>query len=53
MRVTLIGAEGFVGSAFARLLTGQDLELIAVTRSNYDRFAGMPSDVVSKKVSGG
>jgi len=47
MRVTLIGANGFVGSAFARMLTTlPDLELVAVTRQNYNRFAGTQSDLV-------
>jgi len=47
MRVTLIGAQGFVGSAFARLLdTRKGVELIEVTRQNYSRHAGVPSDVV-------
>jgi nucleoside-diphosphate-sugar epimerase len=46
MRVTLIGAEGFVGSAFARHLAGRDVELTLVTRSTYAQHAGLPSDVV-------
>jgi nucleoside-diphosphate-sugar epimerase len=47
MRVTIIGAEGFVGSAFARLLQSRaDVELACVTRGNYDQFAGQHSDVV-------
>src|SRR5689334_8921941 len=46
MRVTLIGAGGFVGSAFARDLGRRDVELLPVTRSNYDHHAGLSSDVV-------
>jgi nucleoside-diphosphate-sugar epimerase len=46
MRVTLIGAEGFVGSAFARDLARRNVELVAVTRSSYARHAGTRSDVV-------
>lgn len=47
MRVTVIGAEGFVGSAFVRLLKSRpDVELVCVTRSNYGQFAGKLSDVV-------
>lgn len=47
MRVTVIGAEGFVGSAFVRLLKSRaDIELACVTRSNYGQFAGKLSDVV-------
>lgn len=47
MRVTLIGADGFVGSAFARLLaTRPDIELIPVTRQNYSTHAGLKSDVL-------
>ena len=47
MRVTIIGAEGFVGSAFVRQLKSRgDIELVCVTRSNYDQFDGKHSDVV-------
>jgi nucleoside-diphosphate-sugar epimerase len=47
MRVTLIGAQGFVGSAFARLLKPRKgVELVEVTRQNYARLAGTPSDIV-------
>lgn len=47
MRVTIIGANGFVGSAFARLLASRPgVELIQVTRQNYSAQAGTPSDVV-------
>jgi nucleoside-diphosphate-sugar epimerase len=47
MRVTLIGANGFVGSAFARLLAAKPgVELIAVTRQNYAAHVGAKSDVV-------
>lgn len=47
MRVTLIGANGFVGSAFVRLLqTRADVELIRVTRENFDSISTARSDVV-------
>lgn len=46
-RVTVIGAEGFVGSAFVRLLEQRsDVELIRVTRRNFEELAGTKSDVV-------
>jgi nucleoside-diphosphate-sugar epimerase len=47
MRVTLIGANGFVGSAFARMLKNRpDIELICVTRENFDSLPVARSDVV-------
>jgi nucleoside-diphosphate-sugar epimerase len=47
MRVTIIGAQGFVGSAFVRLLQSRpDIELTCVTRQNYEQFVGKHSDVV-------
>jgi nucleoside-diphosphate-sugar epimerase len=47
IRVTVIGAGGFVGSAFASHIASQSgVELVQVTRSNYDRAAGVPSDIV-------
>jgi len=47
MRVSVIGAAGFVGSAFATYLAGRPgLRVVEVTRSNYSRAAGVWSDVV-------
>jgi nucleoside-diphosphate-sugar epimerase len=46
MRVTVIGGEGFVGSAFVRDLLWRGVELVSVTRSTYAQHAGSPSDVV-------
>lgn len=46
LKVTIIGAEGFVGSAFARHLRGKDVELREVTRKTYAEYAGRASDVV-------
>lgn len=47
MRVTLIGANGFVGSAFARLLQScPNVQLVRVTRENFDSIPAAHSDVV-------
>lgn len=47
MRVIVIGAAGFVGSAFVRLLeTRPNVELIRVTEENYDSFGVTRADVV-------
>ena len=47
MQVTLIGAQGFVGSAFHRLLTNrQEIKLTSVTLDNYEQNRGIQSDVV-------
>lgn len=47
MRVTIIGANGFVGSAFVRLLQAQPgVQLLQVTRDNFDSAADTASDVV-------
>ena len=46
-RVTVIGAAGFVGSAFLEHLRAlTDAEVVAVTRDSYDQHRGRPSDVV-------
>jgi len=47
MQVTIIGANGFVGSAFARLLKKQPgVNLIEVTRESYLKLRGRESDVL-------
>jgi nucleoside-diphosphate-sugar epimerase len=46
MRVTIIGANGFVGAAFSRYLSGLGLETLKVTRDNYKELIGTASDVV-------
>jgi nucleoside-diphosphate-sugar epimerase len=47
MRITIIGAKGFVASAFVRLLNSrQDIELAQVTRQTYTQYRGRESDVV-------
>jgi nucleoside-diphosphate-sugar epimerase len=44
--VTVIGADGFVGSAFVRHLSGvSGLQLRTVTRASYSAQRGSPSDV--------
>lgn len=45
-RVTIVGARGLVGSAFARLLANRGVETRLVTRENYADFADQESDVV-------
>ena len=45
-RVVVIGAQGFVGSAFVRHLKQHPLEVIEVTRQTFERQAGVDSDVV-------
>lgn len=47
MRVVVIGAGGFVGSAFVSYLTGRaGIEVMEVTRKNYEQMAGTRSEVV-------
>jgi nucleoside-diphosphate-sugar epimerase len=46
LKVTVIGAEGFVGSAFVRYLKNAGVELCEVTRRNYAELIGTKSDVV-------
>ncbi len=46
MRVTVIGARGFVGSAFVRHLGSRGIDAGQVTRETYARLAGLESDVV-------
>lgn len=47
MKVTVIGANGFVGSAFVRLFKSlPDVRVVAVTRETFDSSAGQHSDVV-------
>ena len=46
MRVTLIGAHGFVGTGLRLFLAAQSgVELVAVTRQNYDSLKGTRADV--------
>jgi nucleoside-diphosphate-sugar epimerase len=47
IKVAVIGAGGFVGSAFASYIASKPgIELAEVTRSNYDRAAGIARDIV-------
>jgi nucleoside-diphosphate-sugar epimerase len=47
MQVTIIGANGFIGSAFARLLKNQPgVKLAEVTREAYVELRGRESDVL-------
>jgi len=47
MRVTVIGAKGLVGSAFVRLFQSRrDIELVCVTRENFEALPVVHSDVV-------
>jgi nucleoside-diphosphate-sugar epimerase len=47
IKVAVIGAGGFVGSAFASHIGRHSgVELVEVTRGNYDRAAGAPRDIV-------
>jgi nucleoside-diphosphate-sugar epimerase len=45
-RVVVVGAQGFVGSAFVRYLKPRPIELIEVTRQNYSERAGSRADMV-------
>ncbi|MFQ5879134.1 MAG: NAD-dependent epimerase/dehydratase family protein [Dehalococcoidia bacterium] len=46
MRVVVIGANGFLGSAFVRLCQRWGIGCVAVTRDNYQQHQGQPADVV-------
>jgi len=46
VRVTVIGARGFVGSAFVRHLTSLGMDPVQVTRETYASLVGLKSDVV-------
>jgi nucleoside-diphosphate-sugar epimerase len=46
MTVTVVGAAGFVGSAFVRHLAALGVSVRNVTRATYARWAGQASDVV-------
>ena len=45
MRIAIIGWQGFVGSAFARLLESQGVSFTGVDRSNYASHAGIEWDI--------
>lgn len=44
--IYLVGAAGFVGSAFARYWDGQGIPYAAITRGNYQQFVGQPCDIL-------
>lgn len=47
MKVGVVGAGGFVGSAFARYLSPRpDVDLLPITRQNYAEFCGRSVDVL-------
>lgn len=46
MKVVLVGSNGFVGSAFGRLLSARGHEVISVTRATYAAAIGVSADVV-------
>ncbi len=46
MRILLIGAKGFVGSAFHRVLAGAGHEVIPVVRETYASQVGQSADLV-------
>lgn len=46
MKIVLVGANGFVGSAFHRLLLAKGHKVIPVTRSTYADAVGTSSDIV-------
>lgn len=47
MKVVVLGAKGFVGSAFvAKLSEAPNVEVVEVTRANYAQMVGRQSDVV-------
>jgi nucleoside-diphosphate-sugar epimerase len=45
MRVFLLGGEGFVGSAYARLLPRLNVDLCVITRATYQDYVGQRCDV--------
>lgn len=44
--IYLLGGEGFVGSAYARLLDCRGIDHKVITRTNYDSFRGTTCDVL-------
>lgn len=44
--IYLIGGNGFVGSAYARLFEARGLAFTIVTRENYDRYRGTSCDIL-------
>ena len=44
--ITIIGGQGFVGSAYVRLLTARGIAHQVVTRENYDSLRGTACDVL-------
>jgi nucleoside-diphosphate-sugar epimerase len=46
MKVTIVGANGFVGSAFVRHFAARGVECVGVTRANYEALKGTAGDVL-------
>lgn len=44
--IYLVGAAGFVGSAFARYWDGLGIPYAPITRGNYQQFVGRPCDIL-------
>lgn len=43
--IFILGGNGFVGSAFTRVLTGLERPFAVITRANYDSFIGKSCDI--------
>ena len=46
MKIVLLGGNGFVGSAYTRLLRQTDVQLIVAGRDNYTDYIGASCDVL-------
>jgi len=46
MKIAIVGANGFVGSAFDRLLSAKGYDVLRVTRQTYAKLAGTRVDIL-------